>query len=96
MHAESSTRTMVEALFRPSNRYRDSNRNRRGRGRLPGDYTEVELLPGLTMEDVLATGATWDVGGLSSICSAKNRVYVAWSLYLSFSKRAKVVFKKCP
>jgi hypothetical protein len=57
--AESSTGT-VEALFRRSTRYRDSRRNRRGRGRLPGDYKEVELLPGLTVENVLATCTTWD------------------------------------
>jgi hypothetical protein len=40
-----------EALFRPSNHFR---------GNLPEGYTEVELLPGLTIENVWATGVTWD------------------------------------
>jgi hypothetical protein len=57
-HAASSTGSM-EALFRPSTRFRDSHRNRRG-DRLPEYLSEVELLPGLTVEDVLATGATWE------------------------------------
>jgi hypothetical protein len=53
-HAESSTGTM-EALFRPTTRHRDI------RGRLPGGCTaEVELLPGLTIENVLAMGGTWE------------------------------------
>jgi hypothetical protein len=42
----------IEALFRPSNHY--------FRGRLPEGFTEeLELLPGLTTENVLATGVTW-------------------------------------
>jgi hypothetical protein len=45
----------MQALFRPSTRYRDS----RNRGRLPEGWTEVELLPGLTIENFLATGVTW-------------------------------------
>jgi hypothetical protein len=49
--------TTMEALFRPTTRYRDSHRNRR---RVAGSYTEVELLPGLTVEHVLATGVTWE------------------------------------
>jgi hypothetical protein len=44
----------MKTLFRRSIRYR-----RRGR-RLPKGFAEVELLPGLTVEDVLATGATWE------------------------------------
>jgi hypothetical protein len=51
--AKSSTATM-KTLFRRSIRYR-----RRAR-RLPKGFAEVELLPGLTVEDVLATGATWE------------------------------------
>jgi hypothetical protein len=44
--------TSIEALFRPSTRFR---------GRLPEGVTEeLELLPGLTVENVLATGVTWD------------------------------------
>jgi hypothetical protein len=53
--AESSTGTM-EALFRPSTRLRDLHPN----CNLPEGWTEVELLPGLTIENVLATGVTWD------------------------------------
>jgi hypothetical protein len=48
----------METLFRPSTRLRDSHRNRRGR--LPEGWTEVELLPHLTLLDILATGVTWD------------------------------------
>jgi hypothetical protein len=44
----------IEALFRPTTRFRDSHRNRR-----PSYMTELELLPGLTVEDVLAAGVTW-------------------------------------
>jgi hypothetical protein len=50
--------TSIEALFRPSTRFRDSHRNRRGR--LREGWTEVELLPHLTPLDILATGVTWD------------------------------------
>jgi hypothetical protein len=52
--AESST-GIIEALFRPSTRYRDN------RSPLPRSCrAEVELLPGLTIEDVLASGVTWE------------------------------------
>jgi hypothetical protein len=47
----------IEALFRPSTRFRDSNYYRRGR--LPEGWTEIELLPHLTPLDILATGVTW-------------------------------------
>jgi hypothetical protein len=50
--------TSIEALFRPATRFRDAHGNLRGR--LPESWTEVELLPGLTVENVLATGVTWD------------------------------------
>jgi hypothetical protein len=53
------TGSTIEALFRPSTRFRDSHRNRRG-GCLPGGWTEVELLQDLTLEDVLATGISWE------------------------------------
>jgi hypothetical protein len=43
--------TPIEALFRLTARFVVP---------LPEDYTEVELLPHLTLEDVLATGITWD------------------------------------
>jgi hypothetical protein len=47
----------MEALFRPSTRFRDSHALRYA---LPEGFTEVELLPGLTIENVLATGVTWE------------------------------------
>jgi hypothetical protein len=47
---------IIEALFRPTTRFRDSPSNLN----LPEGFTEVELLPGLTVEDVLATGVTWE------------------------------------
>jgi hypothetical protein len=47
--------TSIEALFRPSTRFRDS----RLRGRLPEHLTEVELLPGRTLENVLARGISY-------------------------------------
>jgi hypothetical protein len=64
--------TRLEALFRPSTRFRDSHRSRRGR--LPIFITEVELLQDLALEDVLATGITWDVGGLLSFPSGQGRL----------------------
>jgi hypothetical protein len=48
----------IEALFRPSTRFRDSHRNRRNFS--PNGWTEIELLPHLTPLDILATGVTWD------------------------------------
>jgi hypothetical protein len=51
----------IEALFssaRPSIRFRDSRRNRRGR--MLGNITELELLPGLTVGNVEAAGITWE------------------------------------
>jgi hypothetical protein len=48
----------IEALFRPSTRWRDLDRNRHVR--LPEGWTEIELLPHLTPLDILATGVTWD------------------------------------
>jgi hypothetical protein len=51
---QTGTPIEVEAVFRPTTRYRDSHRRR-----LPESITEVELLPGLTIENVLATGLTW-------------------------------------
>jgi hypothetical protein len=49
------TGMLIEALFRPSTRYRDSHAYL-----LPARITEVELLPGLPIENVLATGITWE------------------------------------
>jgi hypothetical protein len=47
----------VEALFRPSTRFRDSNLIEH----LPEGWTEIELLPGLSLENVRATRlTTWD------------------------------------
>jgi hypothetical protein len=53
---QTGTPIEVEALFRPSTRLRDSPSNRY----LPEGWTELELLPGLTIENVWATGVTWD------------------------------------
>jgi hypothetical protein len=52
------TGSSIEALFRPANRFRDL----RGDifSRILARYTEVELLPGLTVENVRATGVTWE------------------------------------
>jgi hypothetical protein len=48
----------IEAFFRPSTRFRDSNGNRNHY--FPSYITEVEVLPGLTVENVLAAGVTWE------------------------------------
>jgi hypothetical protein len=64
--------SLIEALFRPSTRYR---------GRLPEGFTEVELLPGLTIENVLATGITWEDFRL--FCRDKV-VWMTPGVYLSF------------
>jgi hypothetical protein len=50
---QTGTPIEVEALFRPSTRFLALRR-------LPYRFTELELLPGLTVESVLATGVTWD------------------------------------
>jgi hypothetical protein len=50
------TGSPIEALFRPSTRFRDLYPN----SDLPEGFTEVELLPGLTIENGLATGVTWE------------------------------------
>jgi hypothetical protein len=48
----------IEALFRPSTRFRDANGNQTHN--LPEGFTEIELLPGLSLEDVRATRLTWN------------------------------------
>jgi hypothetical protein len=49
----------IQALCRPSTRFRDSYGN--VRPRLPQGWTEVELLPGLSVENIRATRlTTWD------------------------------------
>jgi hypothetical protein len=45
------TGSPIEALFRPTARFQ---------GLLQEGWTEVELLPGLTLENVLASGVTWE------------------------------------
>jgi hypothetical protein len=59
---EPTTRSPIETLFRPTTRFRDSRRNRGCGGvhQLPENITEAELLPGLTTENVWATGITWE------------------------------------
>jgi hypothetical protein len=46
------TGSPIEALFRSSTRFLELRR-------LPESWTEVELLPGLTIENIWATGVTW-------------------------------------
>jgi hypothetical protein len=59
--------TPIEAFFRPKTLFpRDSLRDRP-----PTHITEVELLPGLLFEDLLATGITWDV-----LCLFRDDKYV--------------------
>jgi hypothetical protein len=53
MVATAPTGTPLEALFRPTTRFRDRL------GWIREGFTELELLPGLTIENVLATGVTW-------------------------------------
>jgi hypothetical protein len=45
----------IEAFFRPSTRYRDSHPNH-----LPEGCTEVELLPGQSLENIRSTRLPWD------------------------------------
>jgi hypothetical protein len=54
--------TWATALFRPTNRCRDLIRGQRRHDsyELPHRLTEVELLPDLSPEHVLATGITWE------------------------------------
>jgi hypothetical protein len=56
--------TILETLFRPSDRWADFWRRhqlpQQHRHRLPGRLTQFELLPGLTFEHVLAAGITWE------------------------------------
>jgi hypothetical protein len=48
----------LESLFRPSTRFQLRGGRRFN---LPQDFTEVELLPNLSTENILAKGITWDV-----------------------------------
>jgi hypothetical protein len=54
--------TPIESFFRPSTRFRDSVRELLDDGDewdgLPEEFTEMELLPHLTLQDILATGTT--------------------------------------
>jgi hypothetical protein len=73
----------IEALFRPTNRLRDQRREERGNDsyQLPNDRTEVELLPGLSPEHILATGITWEY-----FCRFVGREKFVWmgpSVYVS-------------
>jgi hypothetical protein len=57
-----SAALMIEALFRPTNRYRDLLREERGdySYQLPEELTELDIFPDLSPEHVLATGITWE------------------------------------
>jgi hypothetical protein len=48
----------LDSLFRPSTRFQ--LRGGRRRFSLPRNFTEVELLPNLTTDDIVATGINWD------------------------------------
>jgi hypothetical protein len=50
--AAEPTGTLLESLFRPSTRFRHD--------RLRAGWAEVELLQDLALEDILATGITWE------------------------------------
>jgi hypothetical protein len=59
------TGTRIEAFFRPSTRFRDTLREQvddddemGGLPYLPQEFTEMELLPHLTLQEILATGIT--------------------------------------
>jgi hypothetical protein len=72
----------LESLFRPSTRFQF----RGGRHfSLPRNFTEVELLPNLTTENILAKGTTWDV--FQSFVHNKF-VWMAPGTYISSAYRA--------
>jgi hypothetical protein len=79
------------ALFRPTTRYRDfHNDEYYGQDELPDRLTEVELLPHLTLEDVLATGITWTV-----LCRFLGRDKF-WQLCEGRSRRRLLVRSEIP
>jgi hypothetical protein len=51
------TTAAMETLFRPSDRWQAPNHRP---DHLPDNLTEIELLPGLTIENIRATGVTWE------------------------------------
>jgi hypothetical protein len=58
----------IESFFRPSTRFRDTLREQLENDDesedesdgLPQEFTEIEFLPHLTLQDILATGTTWE------------------------------------
>jgi hypothetical protein len=72
--------TTIKTLFRPSTLHQDSL-HRVVRARFLSDgFTEVELLPGLTLQHVLATGITWE--DLCRFLCGNKLVWIASSVYL--------------
>jgi hypothetical protein len=82
MAATTNPMETLESLFRPSTRFQ----LRGGRQfSLPQNFTEVELLPNLTTENILAKGITWDVFQ----CFVHNKfVWMAPGTYISSAYRA--------
>jgi hypothetical protein len=73
----------IEALFRPSTRFQDSHPNLIGY--LPENCTEVELLPGLTVENIRVTRIFWDAFhrfARNKIVWMTPDVYVCTNMYL--------------
>jgi hypothetical protein len=78
--------TPIEALFRPSTPFHDRIRERPDdddeSDELLEDFTEVELLPHLTLQDILAAGITWkdlwDCLGDNQIVWTAPDVYVGY------------------
>jgi hypothetical protein len=66
--------TWTTDFFRPTNRYRDLIRARHGDDsfELPNFHTEVELIPDMSPEHILAAGITW--GGPFSFPSQQVRL----------------------
>jgi hypothetical protein len=73
----------IEALFRPSTRWRDAHPNLIGY--LPENCTEVELLPGLSVENIRATRIFWDAFhrfARNKIVWMTPDVYICTNMYL--------------
>jgi hypothetical protein len=73
---------ILDSLFRPSTRFQLRGGRRFS---LPRNFTEVELLPNLTAEDVVATGINWD----DFRCFVHDKfVWMAPGIYISSAYRA--------
>jgi hypothetical protein len=78
----------MKALFRPTTRFRDLHPRPE---RLQKGFTEVELLPGLTVENIWATGITWEEFrrflGFDTVMWMMPGVYVLSGVYVFSHKR---------